>query len=131
MSNRKSWLLLIAAFLIAVGGLFFITNFTTPDGIGSLGILGTFLLIYVLFFVVIISIYKIVRRIFRIWRSDKLPIELRAKALRRRMIFISAALAFVPLFLICLNSIGQLELRDWLLIVLIEIVAIFYIVKRA
>jgi hypothetical protein len=52
------------------------------------------------------------------------------KLFRKRTIYISVALAFVPLFLISLNSIGQLQLRDVFLILLIEALAIFYIIKR-
>ncbi|MDR1969771.1 MAG: hypothetical protein LBQ11_00265 [Candidatus Nomurabacteria bacterium] len=49
---------------------------------------------------------------------------------RQRLTLILAALSFVPIFLISLNSIGQLGFRDIALIIVIEGLLIFYIIKR-
>ena len=43
---------------------------------------------------------------------------------------LSAVLAFIPIFIISLNSISNLEIKDLLLIAMVEFILIFYIIRR-
>ena len=57
---------------------------------------------------------------------DKNVVEL--TNLRKNLIV--AAVSFIPIFIMSMNSIGQLGLVDLALIAIIEIILIFYIIRR-
>ena len=132
MKNKFSFVIIIIGLVIAIAGLFFVLNYTNPETAGPFGILLTFMVIFAFSFAVIFAIINFGQVIYLHFKPMK-TIEAAAnkpKVFRKRTIYVSVALAFAPLLLLSLNSIGQLQLRDIFLIILIEVLAIFYIVKR-
>lgn len=130
MTKRTSWALIFISITASILGLSLLFNYTAPETIGPLGILLTFIVIYTLCFTVIFATWKALYNLHKFFRPSKTTITGKTNFLRNRIGYISAVLAFMPLFLISLNSIGQLQIRDVFLIILIEVLAIFYIVKR-
>jgi len=49
----------------------------------------------------------------------------------KRAYYVASVLAFVPVLILAMQSVGQLELKDLLLVAIFTIVAIFYIAKRS
>ncbi len=117
---------------ISIGSLFVIFNLSNPVDIGPGGILVVFVLIYLFFassFFVIMHLG--VRLLSRLVASRK-SIDHRHWTIEvRRAYYIASALAFTPVVLLAMQSVGQLQARDVLLVALLEILTIFYIVKRA
>lgn len=132
MKHKLSWILAACGLAITFAGLFFVLNYTSPTTAGPWGILLTFASIFLFAFAVIFATLNICETIYFRVKPEKSAGVLagQPKLFRKRTIYVSVALAFIPLFLISLNSIGQLQLRDVFLILLFEALAIFYIVKR-
>lgn len=103
--------------------IFWLLNVTSPLDIGPAGILGVFLLFYVfclsLFFLVIGIIVKLLPRV-----------GIRAKLEVRKIYYLATVIAFLPVFLLALNSIGQLSFLDIILVAGFTLVAGFYVVRR-
>lgn len=118
--------------LFALVALLLIMNSTDPISIGPGGILVVFLLIYIFwagfFFTMIhlgigfVSRFVISRRKVVTVRSIEVGV--------RRAYYIASALAFVPVLFIAMNSLGQLQIRDVLLVLSFTALVIFYIIKR-
>lgn len=116
----------------ALAALVSITNATDPVSVGPGGILIVFLLVYVfwagLFFTVIhlgvglVSRFLIKRRKSVTVRSVQIGV--------RKAYYIASALAFVPVLFLAMNSLGQLQFRDVVLVLAFTTLIIFYIVKR-
>lgn len=112
-------------------GLFLLFNISNPVDIGPGGILLVFVLIYLFF----VSSFFIVLH-FGVGLASRLIAKRRTIDHRhwqigvRRAYYIASALAFAPVVLLAMNSLGQLQLRDALLVLFLEVLAIFYIVKR-
>ena len=133
MKRKLFWILAISGLVLAAAGLFFVLHYTNPTTAGPLGVLIVFATAFLFSFVVIYTTISIIEAIYcSIASSRKKDNErnTRTNVINKRTAYISIALSFAPLFLLSLNSIGQLQIRDIFLILLIEVVAIFYIVKR-
>jgi len=132
MKHRISLIMILAALLLAAVGLVLATNLTNPSGAGPLGILVVFVLIYVCTLALLLLLVRLIEIVYRLLRPASMTVvkEDKLRHWRRRSTLIVAAISFVPIFLISLNSIGSLGLRDIALIVVIEVLLIFYIVKR-
>ena len=118
--------------LLCVAGLFVVFNVSNPVDIGPGGILFVFILIYLtfasLFFIVLHFGVNLVSR----YLSSRKTIDQRHWNIGvRRAYYIASVLAFAPVVFLAMNSVGQLQIRDVLLVTLLEVLAIFYIVKRA
>lgn len=116
------------ACLVAIFALFQITD---PIGIGPGGILFVFVLMYLFFlssfFILLHFGIGIVGKLI----SSRKTIEQRTWKLGvSRSYYIASIVAFAPVCLIAMQSIGQLQLRDVSLVFLLCAIAIFYIVKR-
>lgn len=109
---------LVLGFLV-----FWMLNVTSPLNIGPAGILGVFLLFYVfslsVFFLAIGLVVKLLPRI-----------GVRAKLELKKVYYLATIVAFLPVFLLALNSIGQLSIVDVILVCGFVLVAGFYIVRR-
>ncbi|MCL2451634.1 hypothetical protein FWD20_02025 [Candidatus Saccharibacteria bacterium] len=132
MKHRISLIVIFSALLLSSVGLVLVTNLTNPLNAGPLGILTAFTLIYVLTLSILLLLVRLAEVIHRLFRSSSATVvkEDKMRRLRRRLTLIMVALSFVPIFLISLNSIGQLGFRDIALIAVIEALLIFYIAKR-
>jgi len=132
MKKRVSWLMLALGLVAAVVGLLLFLNLTNPSSVGPLGILLVFVLIYAATFLALLLVVRLLAVIIcaiRPVRETAVGQE-KSRILQKRITFGVAALSFVPIFLISLNSIGQLKFVDVILIVAIEAVAMFYISRR-
>ena len=132
--KRKHLILAITSFVLSAVALALLFNMTNPNSGGAAGILVVLVLIYVLFFTAFIVILYLVWFIVRFIRSGSrksVVADAKIKKLQKKSIYIAAVVALVPLFIISLNSLGQIRIWDILLIVLFEALAIFYISKRA
>ena len=119
--------------ILSIVLLALILNITNPSDIGAIGILFVLVLVYALFFSLFIIASHIVWVIVDFLRAGKKnSVVNKARTMRRQKLsnYISAILAFAPLFIISLNSLGQIRIWDVLLIVLFEALAIFYVHKR-
>ncbi len=48
----------------------------------------------------------------------------------RRAYYVASILAFIPVLTLAMNSLGQLQIRDILLVITLTAVAVFYVIKR-
>ena len=118
-------------------GLIAMLNLTNPLSVGAFGVLIFFGIVYGITWLTLLILIGLAEVIYKALRS---PVKTEtaktvvgqeiSQRTRKRSTLIAAALSFVPIFIISLNSIGSLSFRDILLITIIELVAIFYIVKR-
>lgn len=120
-----SWLWL---FLILLALL----NSLDPVGAGPGGILIIFLLIYLmiasfLFTLLHWGVRVVSSRIIK--RSSSVTARSRKVSVRRAY-YIASIVAFGPVLLLALNTVRQLKLADFLLVIAFVALAIFYVSKR-
>lgn len=104
-------------------GLVVLLNRTNPLDVGPAGILLVFGLVYVFIsgsFYLLLTLLLMLLAYFVTIRT----------ASKKKLYYVSSVIALGPVFLLALNSIGQLELKDFLLVVLLVGLACFYILKR-
>ena len=122
----------MAFVLIAITGVLILLMFLVdPSDINAFGLLGILAITYIFFFVLFMFLYRVIeliRNFFKSQNKSKDPIKQQKN--QRKIPYIIAVLAFIPLFLISFNSLGQVNILTLSLIVLFEVLAIFYIVKR-
>jgi len=111
--------------------LFLITNLIGPSDFGVGGIFLVLITIYVLCFLILVLGSRLLEKVIITHSADKTVSNIYINRLRRRSLLISAALAFAPLLLISMNSLGNVQIWYVVLVVLFECVAIFFIIKRA
>lgn len=108
----------VLVFLIA-----YVLSQTSPIDVGPVGILIVFLLLYGFFLSLFFLIIHLTLEVAKRLRSKShLPI--------RKIYYLASVIAFMPVFLLALNSIGQLKVLDTVLVLSLVIVASFYVVRR-
>ena len=124
-------MLLLGLALVSVGLLLFL-NLTNPSSVGPLGILVMFVLIYLASFLALLLIMRLLGVVYQAIhaRNETVVSKEKSRVVGKQLTLIAGALSLVPIFLISLNSIGQLNFVDVVLIIAIEAVAIFYIMRR-
>jgi len=132
VKHRLSLIAIFVALLLAIIGLVLVTNLINPLGAGPAGILVVFTLVYVCTWSLLLLLVRLLEIIYRLLRATSITVvkEDKMRRWQRRSALIAAALSFIPIFLISLNSIGQLGFKDIALIIVIEILLIFYIIRR-
>ncbi len=122
--NRFFYVLPVASVLL----LLYIWNFTNPKDVGPFGVLVVFLILYIFWLSIIFLMLRSGLIIFK-------KIYARSKHQRhlseRRAYYVASIVAFLPVLLLGLHSVGQLELRDAALAVLFVALAVFYALKRS
>lgn len=93
-------------------------NFTTPTGVGPLGVLVFFVAIYVLTFGIFTFIVRMFSRIL-------------GRKPGRKQYFYSVVLAFGPIMLLLAQSLGSISFLTVGLVVVFEFLACFLIKKRS
>ena len=117
---------------LCIGALFLLFNISNPVDIGPGGILIVFVLIYLFFASSFFVLLHFGVGVLSRFVSSRKSIDHRHWQIGvRRAYYIASALAFAPVVLLAMQSVGQLQVRDILLVSFLEILAIFYIVKRA
>ena len=125
---RLVYLIPVASFAI----LFALFQTTDPISIGPGGILVIFIFLY-LFFVscLFILLHFGTNMIGKIMLSRKTVEQRQWNIGVRKSYYIASIVAFAPVIFLAMQSIGQLQIRDVMLVSLLTIVAIFYVVKRS
>lgn len=117
--------------LLAATLLFTLWHATSPLEAGPLGMLVVFILVYIFclgsFFIILHSSESLLKRVARAIGKKHTGESLHF----RRSYYIASVLAFMPVFLIAMHSVGQLRLQDVLLIIGFVLIAIFYVTKRS
>lgn len=114
-----------------IAALVVLLNSTDPGSIGPGGILLVFIVIYIFFLSSFFVLLHAGSRVIQAMIHRRRDIDPRSWRIGvRKSYYIASVLAFIPVFLLAMQSIGQLQLRDLALISLFELIAIFYIVKR-
>lgn len=125
MSNQEQMLrrfIHVAPFVLGLLILFILIN-TSPRTVGPAGIFGVFLLLYVFFLSLLYSLTHLVINIIRRMQPNvSLP--------ARKMYYLATVGAFVPVFLLALNTLGQLRAMDVLLVLSLGLVLGFYVLRR-
>lgn len=103
--------------LASVVVLLLMLNFTTPTGVGPLGVLVFFVAIYLLMFGIFTLLVKFFGRIL-------------GRKPSRKQYFYSVVLAFGPIMLLLAQSLGSMSFLTIWLMVVFEFLACFLIKKR-
>lgn len=117
--------------ILSLAALLGIVNTTNPLDGGPIVILFVFILLYILLasilfillHVGVLAVSKILSKRSvnaREWRVGV-----------RRAYYIASILAFGPVLLLAMQSVGQLQLRDVLLVAVLISLGIFYVIKRS
>lgn len=92
-------------------------NFTTPVGVGPLGVLVFFVAVYILMFGIAYTLVKMFTR-------------MSGHNLSRKSYLYSAVIAFGPIMLLLAQSLGSMNVVTVVLMVIFVILACFLISKR-
>lgn len=134
MKQRISVFVLVSLVILSLVILYATLNLSSPGAAGPIGVLFVFSLIYVLAFSSLALVARVVEIVYKLALPDKKASEGKSRVLsnlrRKKTNFMLAALSLVPIFIISLNSIGELGFIDVMLIVVIELLLIFYISKK-
>lgn len=118
--------------LAALAALFVIFNTTDPVSIGPIGILAVFVLVYFLCLdLIFICLHAMHRLKARLAARGTVAAGPARPAHYRRSYYIASVVAFAPVFLLAMQTIGQLQLRDIALVVVFITIAVFYVAKRS
>lgn len=111
--------------LVALAALFYLMNTASPVDTGPLGILTVFALLYLFWLGVFFALlHGGIRLIAKL-------VKLKSKQMSAaKSYYIASIVAFVPVMLLGMQSVGQLEVRDVLLVGVFVSLAIFFVVKR-
>ncbi len=109
--------------IVSFVGLMVLLNRTNPLEVGPAGILFVFGLAYVFISSSLYLLLTLVMLMLAYFMTI-------GAASRRKLYYLSSIIAFAPVFLLALNSIGQLELKDFALVISLVALACFYVVKR-
>lgn len=114
---------LIIASFVAVGLIMFSTS---PIGLGPAGMLMAFGVFYIWFLALFMGVAHVVRAVRRAHDEQ----DERRRFITGRAVVLAASWAFAPLILLALQSIGQLYIASIGLVLLFELLATVYIIRR-
>jgi len=118
------WSFLLAAWVVLLGVILFIMNSSNPNNIGPDGILLFFALLYFAALVTVVILMRVAIKVTRFGGGSGWS------PTRSKRIYLSSILALAPVMLVALNTLGQLEILDVVLVGVFEIIALFYIQRR-
>lgn len=117
---------------ISAAGLFLILSLTDPLSAGPAGMLLVFFLIYLfcasMLFIFLHVGLRLASKLINTY--SKLTIKEWQLGVRKSY-YIASVLAFGPVLLLAMQSVGQLQVRDVILTVAFLTIAIFYVIKRS
>lgn len=122
--------ILAIAAVVAAGGLLWVVQMTAPTSVHPLVVLLVFIMLYVLALVVLtFFIFWGSRAISRILRTQHAappaPVSI------YRAYLYASVLAFAPVALLAMRSVGQQGVGEVLLVVLFEVLACFYVWRQS
>lgn len=131
MPQHTNSFLLIAP-IILLGLLLYIFERTDPVSIGPGGVLGVFILMYLLalsvLFIILHTGVPLVSRIVMKKRGNLQAREVKIGV--KKAYYVASLVAFIPVLLLAMGSFAQLKLTDVVLIVVFVALVTFYIIKR-
>jgi len=109
--------------VLSLIGLVVLLNQTNPLDVGPAGILLVFGVVYIfmastLYFLLTLAIVLLAYFV-------TIP-----AGVKKKLYYVASVVALAPVFLLALNSIGQLEIKDFVLVIALVALACFYIVRR-
>ncbi|HEV2412893.1 MAG TPA: hypothetical protein VGS28_03780 [Candidatus Saccharimonadales bacterium] len=118
------WSFLIGSWIVLFGSVVFVMNSLNPNNLGPDGILLFFALMYLTILVTVVILMRLTIKFTRFGgRAGWKPT-------RAKRIYLSSIIALAPVMLIALNTLGQLETLDIILVAVFEVIALFYIQRR-
>ena len=131
MQRRFTGITLLAPVVLA-GLLLLIFDRTDPVAIGPAGVLGVFVLIYLLSFsLLFVLLHFVIPLVSRVVTRKKESLHQReVKIGVKKAYYIASLIAFVPVLLLAMRSFAQLKLGDVAHVVAFVGVVSFYILKR-
>lgn len=112
-----------AAPVAAFVALTLVLNTTNPLHSGPLVILAVFVLIYVFIVAVLSAVFHLVVTILRMIRPA-------TRFSMRRGYYVVSIVALAPVLFVALNTLGQLDILEIVLIVLLVGLGCFYVIRR-
>jgi hypothetical protein len=109
--------------ILSFVGLVVLLNRTNPLDVGPAGIL----LIFGLAYVFVSSGLYLLLTLFMMLLAHFVAISTTSQ---RKLYYLSSIVALAPVFLLALNSIGQLGVKDFILVLCLVGLACFYVIKR-
>lgn len=109
--------------VLSLIGLVVLLNQTNPLDVGPAGILLVFGVVYIFAASTLYLLLTLVMMVLAYFVT--IPVNV-----RKKLYYIASIVAFAPVFLLALNSIGQLELKDFILVLSLVGIACFYVVRR-
>ena len=113
-----------AAPVIALLALGFVLNTTNPLQSGPLIILAVFVLIYVVIVSILSAALHLVTTVVRMVRPD-------SRFSVRRGYYVVSIVALAPVLFVALNTLGQLDILEIILILLLVGLGCFYVIRRS
>lgn len=113
-----------AAPLAALLALGFVLNATNPLQSGPLVILAVFVLIYIFIVSVLSAVLHLVVTVFRTIRPG-------SRFSMRRGYYVASILALAPVLFVALNTLGQLDILEIILILVLVGLGCFYVIRRS
>ena len=121
---------LILVMVIASTLLVLMLQTTTPSTLPPIGILAFFVLFYTLVLVGL-TYFLLAASHLVAWLRKRLSMRKSDYLSLRSAYLYASVLAFAPVILVAMHSVGTTSLTDTLLVVAFEIIACFYIWRRA
>ena len=103
--------------ILALAIVVCLMNFFNPLDIGPYGLLGFFVAAYAVIATILIL-------------TVKGAIFISGREFNQRHVYSAAIAAFAPIMILALSTLGQLRITDFVLVLLFEAIAIFYIFRR-
>lgn len=114
-----SWSFILSGILAVTVCITLVLNLFNPIQIGPNGILVFFVLAYLLIFLIVLSVMRLVQTFSKKYGQST-----------QKLVYLAAVVSFAPVMLIALSSINQLQILDIALVIVLEVLAIFYVSRR-
>jgi len=126
MIYRVTSIIGLVALLLAL----LLMNFTTPSEVGPVGILVFFVLIYVFCLILAFLVLSFtIRLLARFLSIGKIKVRLESLS-QRKIYYYSSIIGLAPVILLGLRSVGRVSILEVSLVIIFEIIGIFYISRR-
>lgn len=117
--------------LVAVVGLAIFFSRTDPSSVGPVGILGVFVTIYLICLdLIFLLVHGGLRVLGALLAKARLAHPKAWRVGVRKAYYIASVVAFGPVFLLAVSTLGQLQVRDVALVVIFLALAVVYVLKR-
>ena len=103
--------------------LFLFMNATSPLQSGPLSVLAAFVLIYLLISSLLYTAMIIVFKVMQLL-GQRSPLG------NKTLYYLVSVIGLGPVFVLALNTLGQLEIKDTLLVIVLVSIGCFYVLRR-